>query len=178
MAEHRAHQLAGHSRKPRTPDGPRLLKSSESNESRSSNAFRQKTVADVCERRQSPQAVRMGSPGGGLVVGAAAVLGRMGCTPRFRRSTGFAEAVWAGDAGRPLVEQRYSHFRPRADLRLAREQSFNAELPGAARPCRAASGDQNGASLSAALGAFWRGQIECMFYEATTVDAKLNDGWE
>jgi len=25
MAEHRAHQLAGHSRKPRTPDGPRLL---------------------------------------------------------------------------------------------------------------------------------------------------------
>ena len=103
---------------------------------------------------------------------------RVGCTPRFRRSTGFAEAVWAGDAGRPLVEQRYSHFRPRADLRLAREQSFNAELPGAARPCRAASGDQNGASLSAALGAFWRGQIECMFYEATTVDAKLNDGWE
>jgi len=82
MAEHRAHQLAGHSRKPRTPDGPRLLKSSESNESRSSNALRQKTVADVCERRQSPQAVRMGSPGGGLVVGAAAVLGRM-CLARW-----------------------------------------------------------------------------------------------
>lgn len=68
--------------------------------------------------------------------------------------------------------------RPTADLRLAREQSFNAELPGAARPCRAASGDQNGASLSAALGAFGRRPIECMFYEATTVDAKLNDDWE
>jgi hypothetical protein len=39
---------------------------------------------------------------------------RVGCTPRCRRSTGFAEAVWAGDAGRPLVEQRYSHFRPSA----------------------------------------------------------------